>query len=158
MKYRIEEKPSFRVVGVKEQFSADVEESFKSLPKMWARCNQDGTTEAICNLIEGQLNGCLGICAEFDGDKFDYWIAAPTSQACPHDMCEMEIPASVWAVFDVTGAMPKAIQEVNRRIYSEWLPASGFDHAKSPDFELYPGGDNSSPDYKSEIWIPIVKK
>ena len=158
MKYRIEEKKAFRVVGVKEQFSAVVEESFIELPKMWARCNADGTTEAICRLIEGELNGCLGICASFDGEKFDYWIAAPTSKVCPPNMYEMEIPASTWAIFDVTGAMPKAIQDVNRRIYSEWLPTSGYEHARTPDFELYPEGDLSSPDYKSEIWIPVVKK
>ena len=158
MNYRIEEKKAFRVVGVREQFSAVVEESFVELPKMWARCNAEGTTEAVCKMIEGELNGCLGICAEFDGDKFYYWIAAPTSKACPPNMFEMEIPASTWAIFDVTGAMPKAIQDVNRRIYSEWLPTSGYDHAKTPDFELYPGGDLSSPNYKSEIWIPVVKK
>jgi AraC family transcriptional regulator len=158
MKYRIEEKPAFRVVGVKEQFSAVAEESFVELPKMWARCNADGTTEAVCKLIEGELNGALGICASFNGDKFDYWIAAPTSKACPPDMYEMEVPASTWAIFDVTGAMPKAIQDVNRRIYSEWLPTSGYDHAKTPDFELYPEGDLNSFDYKSEIWIPVVKK
>lgn len=158
MKYRIEERKAFRVVGVKERFSAVVEESFEAVPKMWTRLNADGTSEAIWKLLEGEPFGCLGICASFDGGKFDYWIAVPTLKACPDTMCEMEIPASTWAIFDVTGAMPKAIQDVNRRIYSEWLPASGYDHAKTPDFELYLEGDNSSSDYKSEIWIPIVKK
>ncbi len=158
MKYRIEERQAFRVVGVKEQFSAVVEESFEAIPKMWNRCNSDGTTQAVCSLIEGEPNGCLGICTEFDGDKFYYWIAAPTSKACPAGMIEMDIPVSTWAIFDVTGAMPKAIQDVNRRIYSEWLPSSGYDHARTPDFELYPEGDLNSPDYKSEIWIPVVKK
>lgn len=158
MKYRLEERPAFRVIGVKEKFSAVVEESFAEIPKMWMRCNADGTTEAVARLHDGKPDGCLGICASFDGDKFDYWIAVASLKACPRDMYEMEVPASTWAIFDVTGAMPKAIQDVNRRIYSEWLPTSGYDHAKTPDFELYPEGDLSSPDYKSEIWIPVVKK
>ncbi len=158
MNYRIEDRPAFRVVGVKERFPADIEVSFRELPKMWARCNSDGTSQAIWQLQDGQPCGCLGICADMSDNRFDYWIAVATSKECPPGLSEMVIPASTWAIFEVTGAMPKALQDVNRRIYAEWFPASGYTHAPTPDFELYFEGDTASPDYKSEIWMPIVKK
>ena len=41
------------------------------------------------------------------------------------------------------------------KIYSEWLPGSEYEMAPAPDFELYTDGDTDSPDYVSEIWIPV---
>ena len=34
-----------------------------------------------------------------------------------------DIPAFDWAVFPCKGAMPNALQDVNTKIYTEWLPA-----------------------------------
>lgn len=42
-----------------------------------------------------------------------------------------------------------------KRIYSEWLPNSGYEHAMLPEIEYYSSGEMISADYKSEIWIPI---
>ena len=40
-----------------------------------------------------------------------------------------EIPASEWAKFKCIGTMPQALQTVNTRIFSEWLPGN-------QDFEM----------------------
>ena len=54
--------------------------------------------------------------------------------------------------------VPTAIQEVQQRIISEWLPSSGYEYAPAPDIEVYTAGDRQSADYRSEVWLPIIKK
>ncbi len=53
---------------------------------------------------------------------------------------------------------PGAIQELFKRIYTEFFPAGGYERAEGPDLEIYYEGDIASPDYRSEIWIPVVKR
>ena len=45
-----------------------------------------------------------------------------------------EIPDFDWAIFDCYGPCPKALQDVNTKIWKEWLPGN-------PDFE-FPGRVN----------------
>lgn len=45
-----------------------------------------------------------------------------------------------------------------QRIFSEWFPNSGYEHAQVPEIEAYYDGDKMAADYKSEVWIPVVKK
>lgn len=49
------------------------------------------------------------------------------------------------------------LQDLQRRIVTEWLPNSGYEYANAPDIELYPAGDITSPEYAVEIWLPISK-
>ena len=73
-------------------------------------------------------------------------------------MTEYEIPACIWAIFECVGPMPTAIQQLQTRIVSEWLPVSGYEYADAPDIEVYPEGDQTSAGYKCEVWLPVVKK
>lgn len=52
--------------------------------------------------------------------------------------------------------MPTAMAEIWGRIFSEWFPTSGYEHAEAPEVEWYWKGDLSATDYKSEIWIPVL--
>ena len=49
--------------------------------------------------------------------------------------------------------MPQAMQDLQRRIVSEWLPSSGYEYAEAPDFEFY-----SADTLHNEVWLPIVPK
>jgi len=106
----------------------------------------------------GDPSGVLGVCTNFREEKLDYYIAASSEDKVPEGMDELKIPASLWVVFKCVGAMPKAIQEVWKRIFTEWFPSSGYEHAGGSELEWYSDGDSSLEDYVSEIWIPIVKK
>ncbi|HEY4554396.1 MAG TPA: GyrI-like domain-containing protein, partial [Bacillaceae bacterium] len=110
-------------------------------------------------LNNGQIKGVLGVCVDNRDSQqaIDYWIAAEFEGETPKDMEVLDIPASKWAVFEVHGPMPSAIQKAWKQIFSEWFPSSGFQHAGTPEMEVYPGEDASSPDYYSEIWIPVKK-
>ena len=68
----------------------------------------------------------------------------------------LELPAATWAIFPGTGAMPKACQELEKRIFTEWLPTSGYTYGKGADIEVYYNADPT--DSVFEIWIPVVKK
>jgi AraC family transcriptional regulator len=49
--------------------------------------------------------------------------------ATPEEQEEITIPASKWAVFEVHGPMPDAMQNAWEQIFSEWFPSSAYEHA-----------------------------
>ena len=159
MKYRIVEKESFQAIGVKREFSLQGGENLSGIPDMWMEMNQDGTSDAIAKLQSGEINGLLGICANFeDGTTMDYWIAAESAQAVPEGFQQVEIPASKWGVFEVHGAMPDAMPKLWKQIFSEWFPSNQYENAGTAELEVYPAGDAYSDEYVSEIWIPLKRK
>lgn len=159
MKYRIVERESFQVIGVKREFSLQNEENLKGIPKMWQEVNADGTSNAIAELNDGEIKGLLGVCANYqDSQTMDYWIAAESGEKPPERFKELEIPASKWGVFEVRGAMPNAMPKVWKQIFSEWFPSNQYENAGTAELEVYPEGDVSSEDYVSEIWIPLKNK
>ena len=124
---------------------------------MWANLPKEKLTEILA-LSNGEPSGVLGVCADMYNDGFDYWIAAATTKPCPQEFQALNVPACTWAIFETTGPMPGAIQELFTRIFSEWLPTSGYEHAPAPEIEWYSDGDTSSATYKSAVWVPIIKK
>ena len=83
-------------------------------------------------------------------------IAVPSGQKPIGGMEEAEIPARTWAIFCGEGECPKAIQELERRIYTEWLPSSGYEYDRGPDVELYVSPNPQQA--KFEVWVPVKKK
>lgn len=152
MNYKIVKKEEMHIIGVKKWFSTENDSQLTEIPKMW-----DSITEELENRITELSNndGVVGLCADMYHDGFDYWIGCMSDHQCPEDLEEITIPASSWAVFEVIGPMPNAMQEIWKRIYSEWLPNSGYEHAMLPEVEYYSAGDTMASDYRSEIWIPI---
>lgn len=158
MKYRIEEKPAMRFVGKKEAVTNTNGANFVRVPKIWDEVFQDGSFDKIMALSNGEPSGVMGICANFRDAEFDYFIASATDKDIPEGMDELKVAAGLWVVFECVGPMPDAIQAVWKRIYSEWFPSSGYEHAGTAEIEWYSDGDGDAEDYRSEIWIPIKKK
>lgn len=44
------------------------------------------------------------------------------------------------------------------KITAEFFPTSGYEPTCEMDIEAYTEGDMGSENYRSEIWIPVVKK
>lgn len=158
MNYRIEKKEAFKIVGVKENFNMNVDESFAQVPLFWQKSVQDGIITKLCGVMSQPPLGILGVCTCMNGKDFDYYIAVATNKETPEGMVEYTVPECTWAVFECIGPMPTAIQELQKRIVAEWLPTSGYEYADAPDIEVYSEGDQQSATYKSEVWLPIVKK
>lgn len=158
MNYRIEKKEAFRIVGVKEHLDMTVEESMERVPQFWAETLQSGMFEVVCKLSNQEPCGVLGVSTCMNGKDFDYYIACASDMKTTENTCEYEIPAATWAIFECIGPMPLAMQDLQKRVVAEWLPTSGYEYADAPDIEVYPEGDTLSPGYRSEIWLPVIKK
>ena len=155
MNYKILKKEKMHIIGFKKWFSTENDGQLTEIPKMW-----DSITDEMRKKITALSNndGVVGLCADMYDGGFDYWIGCMSDQECPEDLEEIVIPASSWAVFEVIGSMrpiPNPMQDIWKRIYSEWLPNSGYEHAMLPEIEYYSSGDMLADDYKSEIWIPV---
>ena len=158
MNYRIVKKEAFRTVGVKEHFNMNVEEAFSKVPLFWQKTIMEGKMTGILSMMNKEPYGMLGISTCMNGKDFDYYIAVASDLPVSSGMVEYVVPATTWAVFECTGPMPDAIQALQKQIVTEWLPVSGYEYANAPDIEVYYEGDQQSKDYKSEVWLPIVKK
>ncbi|MTH55772.1 helix-turn-helix domain-containing protein [Bacillus mangrovi] len=160
MNYRIVEKPSFQVIG-KSIVTPSNQEQDQTISRFWEEANEAGGLSDQLAPHCGPL-GFLGICLDHNHEKetMRYLISIEASdEGLPANFEKRTIPAYTWAVFESTGAMPHAIQEVWTRIFSEWFPSTGFEHAGGPEMEVYPKeGDPYQPGYKCEVWVPIVKK
>ncbi len=158
MNFKIEEKPRMRFVGRKEVVSNLGGQNYIRIPQIWQEVFEEGSFDKILALSNGNPTGVLGICANFRDKEFDYFIASSSDAEVPQGMDELVVPASLWVVFQCVGPMPDAIQEVWKRIYTEWFPNSGYEHTGGAEIEWYSDGDGDAKEYLSEIWIPIKKK
>ncbi|MEK3937425.1 AraC family transcriptional regulator [Sporosarcina sp. FSL W7-1349] len=159
MDYKIVEKETFPIVGKGIRTTTIGGENHQKIAEFWQEANQDGFTEELAK--QGGPLGLLGVCMDFDKEQehLTYMIAAEKQQIpTPSDWEERQIPSATWAVFPVHGAMPDAMPKVWDRIFSEWFPATGYEHSGGPELEVYlSDADPSSENYYSEIWIPIKK-
>jgi AraC family transcriptional regulator len=158
MNYRIEKKEAFRIIGVKEHFDMNLEEAFAQVPLFWQKTVEAGLIPEVLEMLNKPPLGLLGVSTSVGDHNFDYYIAVASDKHTPDGMSELEVPACIWAIFESVGAMPHAIQDLQKRIITEWLPTSGFEYANAPDIEVYPEGDQQSPTYRCEVWLPVVKK
>ena len=109
-----------------------------------------------------KIPGYLGVCAQqkTDDDVFCYGIGCRASdvEGVPEGFEILHIPENTWAVFKCVGPMPGAIQKMWEKIYREWLPVADYELVPDYDIENYLPGNPDSPDYVSEICIPVKKK
>ncbi|WP_312354318.1 AraC family transcriptional regulator [Aminipila sp.] len=155
MEYRIEKKESFRIVGIGQQISSDMEKNFKIVPPMWEKAAMDGTIPKLCGLMDSQPMGILGVSVFQEEGNGRYLIAAASTKPIDETLEEYIVPAATWAVFYGEGTS-RSIQELESRILSEWFPSSGYEYGNAPDIEVYLNADPE--DAKYEVWIPVVKK
>lgn len=158
MDYRIVKKESFIVMGAMKKFT--YENAQADIPAFWQEHYKKGNGKYVC--------GMYGIC--FDGEMkdsdFDYMIADVYNPCVdiPEGFVTRTVPAFTWAVFPIKGSMPDALQDVNKKIFSEWLPAlvdyeiaAGYSVEMYDDPAKFPKGTLDE-NYYSEIWVPVKKK
>lgn len=159
MDYRIEKKEAFRIVGLKIPLDKEVEKNFQSVPAFWQEVSQSGAIQRLGMLADGTPNAILGVSACMGDNAWAYYIAVASDLPIPNDfpnLCDYTVPACTWAVFPGKGTMPNSIQELEKRIVTEWLPTSGYEYANAPDIEVYLNADPQNAEF--EVWLPIVKK
>jgi AraC family transcriptional regulator len=167
MEFRIEKREGFAVTGLAIRASTENGANLRQIPAFWDECHRKGHVKALESAMPKDAKmGVMGVCVnDFDvkTNLFTYLVGierptdAAARKALPGGCAEFAVPAGTWAVFSSRGPMPGAIQEVWKRVYSEWFPASGYEHADSPDLEVYSMGDIRAADYYCEVWLPVKK-
>ncbi len=148
LEYKIVEKEQFTVMGKSKSFN--METSYEEIPKFW-QAHMESGDKKVC--------GMYGICMDCEEKAFEYLIAdnyLPWNEI-PDGYITRVIPAGTWAIFPCRGALPKALQDVNTKIWSEWLPScKSYKLAGNYNLEVYimPVGEKPD-DIYSEIWVPV---
>jgi len=158
IRYRIEKKDPFRMVGVRTALQEEVEQNFEIAPGFWKSILASSSFTQICSLNNQAPAGILGAAACLSPHEIYYYIAAATDKPVPQNMFELNIPAATWVIFEADGPFPISVQTLFRRFYTEWLPFSGYAYAELPDIEVYPLDSQKSGTGKSEVWIAINKE
>jgi AraC family transcriptional regulator len=158
MDYRIMRKEAFTVLANAKEFRYEGAE--KIVPQFWQEHFKSGKGA----YVKGTYG--INIDEEMGQEKFEYLIADPYDEQkdIPEGFVTREIPAFNWAVFPCRGAMPNALQDVESKIFTEWLPAmkdyefaAGYCVEYYEDPSKYEKGTQDE-NYYSEIWIPVKKK
>lgn len=159
MDYKIVKKENFKIVGISRRVTTKNHENFEKIPQFWDEISRNGILKNIQK--NASELGILGVCHDYDKEQeeFNYMIAIEGEQIKGLDNYEVvDVPSCNWAIFESIGPMPDAIQNVWHKIFAEWFPATKYEHAEAPEFEVYLPGNPNAEDYKCEIWIPIVDK
>ncbi|MCT4543396.1 MAG: AraC family transcriptional regulator [Vallitalea sp.] len=155
MNYRIERKEAFNFCGMTRNISTENGANFINIPKFWQEVCDEGKLDKM--MEKGEDDRYIGVCMPMNpqtDNSFDYIIGMFSNNEIP-EYDNHEVPSADWAVFVVKGSIEE-LQNTWKRIFSEWFPSTDFQHANLPEFEVY-YGDMQSPDFFTEIWIPITK-
>lgn len=157
MDYKIEKKEAFTVIANAKTFG--YEGAKELVPQFWQEHFSAGKGKTVCGIFG------INIDENMKQESFEYLIADPyKGQEVPEGFITKTIPAFEWAVFPCVGPMPDALQDVNTKIYTEWLPAlkdyefaAGYCVEYYDDPSKYEKGTLDEK-YYTEIWIPVKKK
>lgn len=163
MNYRIEEKDSFRIIGITKRVPIVFNGVNEEIASMWKSLNPQ-SIQTLKMLSNVEPNGIISASTNFsegrmeEKGELDHYIGVATTKDCPEQFKQLEVANSTWAIFEAVGPFPDALQNVWGRIYSEWFPSSNYELAKGPEILWNESKDVSSPNFRSEIWVPILKK
>lgn len=163
MNYRIEEKGAFRIVGIQKRVPIIFNGVNPEIAAMWESLDGE-TINNLKRISNVEPMGMLSASTNFsegrmkEKGELDHYIGVATTKECPHNLTQLEVAPSTWAVFEAIGSFPDALQDVWGRIYSEWFPSSNYEQIEGPEILWNENKDITSPTFKSEIWIPILRK
>lgn len=165
MKYRIENKEAYKLVGVKKEVALQhhgVNEEIVELAKQLTE-EKIEKLKAISNIDpKGIVNATIRLDEDLsDGTKIMQMIGVATTMPTTdleNEFTIYNVDASEYAIFSVEGVFPDALQLTWSRIYSEWLISSGYEIIKGPEILWNESHDTSKKNFKSEIWIPVQRK
>jgi AraC family transcriptional regulator len=162
MNYRIEEKAAFRIVGIKKRVPIIFNGVNPEIAAMWESLDGE-TIHTLKNLSNVEPIGLLSASTNFsegrmeEKGELDHYIGVATTKECPDNLTQVDVPASIWAVFEAIGPFPEMLQDVWGRIYSEWFPSSSYEQIQGPEILWNADKDVTSLTFKSEIWIPVLR-
>ena len=151
--YRIVKKDAFRVVGVCHELEKELEKNYEVVPNLWRTAAEDGTIADLSAHIDAkEPSGLLGISMCQDLKDWKFWIGVVSEEPL-NGYEELQLPKASWIVFQCEGTHA-SIQELERRIWTEWFPSTGYQYVNGPVMEVYLDPDPSSS--RLEMWLMIT--
>lgn len=153
MNFQFVKKKAFKIVGVKE--TVDITDG-EFYPEIWNELENDALLNKLGLFSNTDFPGILHVSANITATCRDYYISVATTKDAPKEFTTLEIPAMTWVVFKTSGPQPETMLKTWERIYSEWLPSSGYELAESIEFVR----DLNDPTdlMVNEIWIPVKRR
>jgi len=181
MEFRIEKKDPIRVLGVSAPISSDITEAYEEGEALWMKVLFEGAPKdadgdyvdigPLCKELNAAANaqhppiynGFFAIEIERGNDNScEYMIAAASTLPEGGNLKEYIIPAHTWAVFpgknffaDEHSTIESAIKH-EERIYTEWLPTSGYEIADRLDVSFTFATEDLA-NMPFERWLPVRK-
>lgn len=158
--WRIEKKNSFRLIGKSTKISCANNEHYKNIPAFWNECQKNGVYSTLISLDTNNPKGLFGLFSFYDENtnEIEYSIMVVSNENLPCGFTEMQMPKTMWAIFDCIGTVPQSIHKGWNYLNEEWLVKYPFKHAPCPELEWYSDKNAYSEDYLSQIWIPILEE
>jgi AraC family transcriptional regulator len=164
MKFRIEDKPAFNLVGVGKRVPMQFEGVNNEIVKLAESITDEQKAEmhALQNIEPYEIvNASYNADAKFlkEEGELTHLIGVLTTENRVSDGLEkVPVKACTWAVFPNEGPFPSMLQETMAKVYSEWLPSSDYEVIDAPTFS-FTKMDKDKKDYAySEVWIPVRKR
>lgn len=161
MDVKLIEKPAFQIVGVSQKVPLQYQGENQAIMELAQRITPQQRAEmhTFDDIYPYQV-----VNASFDfqegrtteGGEMTHMIGFATSQENTYeDLEQLSVPAHTWAVFPNEGPFPQTLQETWARIFSEWLPSSGYQvvAALEISFTQYQGPAEAK---YSEIWLAVT--
>lgn len=170
MNYKIEQKAAFKVFGAETIIDMTDDRNFEEIPKFWGKCHKNGTVDRLESFEMPRYESGLFkvnsvMCyRKTEGNTFPYMIGIVdlyNKLNAPEELTVVNVPACTWAIFRSEehgfDDLSEKVQAVWKRIFPEWFPTSGYDHAGTAELEMtYETKEKER--FYTEVWIPVVKK
>lgn len=104
MKYRMEQRKAMRVIGIQRHFVAPGNDEH-DVDVFWNEVMSNGMYERLLALCDQEPYGVHGFMQVVDETHVDYMIGVVSKKDTIEGTTEAMVPASLWAIFEQTGAI-----------------------------------------------------
>ncbi|AWB43900.1 AraC family transcriptional regulator [Paenibacillus sp. CAA11] len=163
MEFKIEKKEKFNIVGLSKRVPIQFEGVNNAILELAQSITEQQRNEMhqLADLYPHQV---LNVSYDYDDGFLEekgcltHMIGLATTKENPFDDLEqISIEESLWAIFPNQGSFPTMLQETTAKIYTEWLPSSGYEVADLHGISFTKHNGTSGNVY-SEIWMPVKEK
>lgn len=148
MDYRIQTKEGFSIYGIEKIFSCLEEDNDQSVSEFWQSTIDNGELDKLVKSTNSRREKALlpvnGISQyrETQNKTFPYMLFGYVNNDAITGIYETaDVPTSTWAIFRSREYSPDettiVINNLNKRIYTEWLPTANYEHVEGYEHELY---------------------
>lgn len=160
MRYRIVEKPEFRLVGhttrvplVHEGMNPAIVEFVRGLGREELDRIAEFSDQEPAGLVSASINGDESMA---EGTELDYWHGVVRGGPVPEGLAALDVAAGTWAVFESEGSFPHTLQYLWRDVFTQWFPSNPYRSRPGPELVRAEVNEDQS-EAKAELWVPVER-